>query len=157
MAIDSMDLRDRDGQTIRLSVPDKELVGNGEQARMMRAHLIHEDLLGWAFDVFLRGKYASNEGLATYLTPSQVVECMSHMVFHDITDAELWARRGDKDQQERWSPGKDEKDRPPSSAGISAVVPVAFWWAHCVRSKNGFSMISMLGTATTTSWHGSAR
>lgn len=112
MAIDSMDLRDRDGQTIRLSVPDKELVGNGEQARMMRAHLIHEDLLGWAFDVFLRGKYASNEGLATYLTPSQVVECMSHMVFHDITDAELWARRGDKDQQERWSPGKDEKDLP---------------------------------------------
>jgi len=112
MAIDSMDLRDRDGQPIRLSVPDKELVGNGEQARMMRAHLIHEDLLGWAFDVFLRGKYASNEGLATYLTPSQVVECMSHMVFHDITDAELWARRGDKDQQERWSPTKDEKDLP---------------------------------------------
>lgn len=111
MAIDSMDLRD-DGQPIRLSVPDKELVGNGEQARMMRAHLIHEDLLGWAFDVFLRGKYASNEGLATYLTPSQVVECMTHMVFHDITDAELWARRGDKDQHERWNPGKDEKDLP---------------------------------------------
>lgn len=69
-----------------------------EQARIMRAYLIHEDLLGWAFDVFLRGKYASNEGLATYLTPSQVVECMSHMVFHDITDADLWVRRGDKDQ-----------------------------------------------------------
>lgn len=83
-----------------------------EQARMMRAHLIHEDLLGWAFDVFLRGKYASNEGLAIYLTPSQVVECMSHMVFHAITEAELWARRGDQDQQERWSPGKDEKDLP---------------------------------------------
>lgn len=112
MAIDSMDLRDRDGQPIRLSVPDKELVGNGEQARMMRAHLIHEDLLGWAFDVFLRGKYASNEGLATFLTPSQVVECMTNMVFHDITDAELWARRGDKDQQERWSSTKDEKDLP---------------------------------------------
>ena len=111
MAIDSMDLRPR-WSAIRLSVPDKELVGNGEQARMMRAHLIHEDLLGWAFDVFLRGKYASNEGLATYLTPSQVVECMTHMVFHDITDAELWARRGDKDQQERWNPGKNEKDLP---------------------------------------------
>lgn len=111
-AIESLELRDRDGQPIRLSVPDKELLGNGEQARMMRAHLIHEDLLGWAFDVFLRGKYASNAGLATYLTPSQVVDCMTHLVFHDITDAELWARRGDKEQLERWSPAKDEKDLP---------------------------------------------
>ena len=28
---------------------------------------ISEDLLGWAFNVFLRGKYDSSGGLATYL------------------------------------------------------------------------------------------
>ncbi|MGC9966673.1 MAG: N-6 DNA methylase [Syntrophobacteraceae bacterium] len=109
MAIDALNLRDRDGDPIRLSIPDKELVGNGEHARMMRSHLIHEDLLGWAFDVFLRGKYASDEGLATYLTPSQVVECMARMAFHDITDAELWARRGDQNQRERWNPLTEEE------------------------------------------------
>lgn len=109
MAIDALNLCDRDGNPIRLSIPDRELVGNGEHARMMRSHLIHEDLLGWAFDVFLRGKYASDEGLATYLTPSQVVECMARMAFHDITDAELWARRGDKNQRERWNPQTDEE------------------------------------------------
>jgi type I restriction enzyme M protein len=32
---------------------------------------VHEDLLGWAYDVFLRGKYDGSGGLATYLTPSQ--------------------------------------------------------------------------------------
>lgn len=109
LAIDALDLKDREGSPIRLSVPDRELVGNGEQARMMRSHLIHEDLLGWAFDVFLRGKYASDEGLATYLTPSQVVECMARMAFHDVTEADLWARRGDPDQRERWAP-QTEKD-----------------------------------------------
>ena len=109
MAIEALDLSDRTGSPIRLSIPDKELLGNGEHARMMRNHLVHEDLLGWAFDVFLRGKYASDEGLATYLTPSQVVECMAHMAFHDISDTELWARRGDKDQRDRWNPQTDEE------------------------------------------------
>lgn len=109
LAIEALDLRDREGKAIRLSVPDRELLGNGEKAREMRAHLIHEDLLGWAFDVFLRGKYASDEGLATYLTPSQVVECMARMVFHDIPDADLWARRGDDGQRERWNPQTDEE------------------------------------------------
>jgi len=104
MAIDALNLKDRDGNSIRLSVPDRELVGNGKRSREMRAHLIHEDLLGWAFDVFLRGRYASDEGLATYLTPSQVVDCMARMAFHDITDAEFWARRGDRSQRERWKP-----------------------------------------------------
>jgi type I restriction enzyme M protein len=52
---------------------------------------VHEDLLGWAYDVFLRGKYDGSGGLATYLTPSQVTECMAEMAFHDITDEELWA------------------------------------------------------------------
>jgi type I restriction enzyme M protein len=114
MAIEALDLRDRDGNAIRLSVPDRELLGNGERAREMRAHLIHEDLLGWAFDVFLRGRYASDEGLATYLTPSQVVECMARMAFHDINDADLWARRGDRDQRERWNPKNDEEAKLPA-------------------------------------------
>lgn len=52
---------------------------------------VHEDLLGWAYDVFLRGKYDGSGGLATYLTPSQVTECMAQMAFHDIRDEELWA------------------------------------------------------------------
>lgn len=109
LAIEALELRDREGKPIRLSVPDRELLGSGKRAREMRAHLIHEDLLGWAFDVFLRGKYASDEGLATYLTPSQVVECMARMAFHDIPDSDLWARRGDGDQRERWEPQSDEE------------------------------------------------
>lgn len=52
---------------------------------------VHEDLLGWAYDVFLRGKYDGSGGLATYLTPSQVTECMGQMAFHDISDEEIWA------------------------------------------------------------------
>lgn len=52
---------------------------------------ISEDLLGWAFNVFLRGKYDSSGGLATYLTRKEVVDCMTRMVFHDITDEQLWA------------------------------------------------------------------
>ncbi len=154
MAIDSMDLRDRDGQPIRLSAPDRELVGNDEQARILRAHLIHEDLLGWAFDVFLRGKYASNEGLATYLRLSQVVECMTHMVFHDITDAELWARRGDKDQQERCNPGKDEKDLPAFLSATSVAVPAVFWLGLYGKSKSGFLMTSMSATVMRINLHG---
>ncbi len=109
IAVDALNLRDREGQPIRISVSDRELLGSGEQARMKRAHLIHEDLLGWAFDVFLRGKYASDEGLATYLTPSQVVECMAQIAFHDISETDLWARRGDRDQVERWRPDTEEQ------------------------------------------------
>ena len=116
MAIDALNLKDRDGSSIRLSVPDRELVGNGKRSRMLRAHLIHEDLLGWAFDVFLRGKYASDEGLATYLTPSQVVDCMARMAFHDITDADLWARRGDRTHRERWNPSAE------AEAGLPAFL-----------------------------------
>ncbi len=52
---------------------------------------VHEDLLGWAYDVFLRGKYDGSGGLATYLTPREVTECMAQMVFHDISTEELWA------------------------------------------------------------------
>jgi type I restriction enzyme M protein len=107
MAIEALELRDREGNPIRLSIPDRELLGNGRRSKALRSHLIHEDLLGWAFDVFLRGKYASDEGLATYLTPSQVVDCMARMAFADIIDNDLWARRGDKDQRKRWNPKDD--------------------------------------------------
>lgn len=51
----------------------------------------HFDLLGLAFDVFLRGKYDSSGGLATYLTPNEVVTCMVRMAFADITNEEIWA------------------------------------------------------------------
>jgi type I restriction enzyme M protein len=54
----------------------------------------HEDLLGKAFDIFLRGKYVSSGGLATYLTPHEVVEAMTRIAFHDIKKEDyrrLWA------------------------------------------------------------------
>ncbi len=52
---------------------------------------VSEDLLGWAFNVFLRGKYDSSGGLATYLTRKEVVDCMARMAFHDIPSTQLWA------------------------------------------------------------------
>jgi type I restriction enzyme M protein len=116
LAIESLELRDREGNSIRLSIPDRELLGNGQRSRAMRSHLIHEDLLGWAFDVFLRGKYASDEGLATYLTPGQVVDCMARIAFNDITERDLWARRGDKAQRERWNPSSE------AEAGLPAFL-----------------------------------
>lgn len=51
---------------------------------------VSEDLLGWAFNVFLRGKYSSSGGLATYLTRKEVVDCMVRMAFHDIADEMIW-------------------------------------------------------------------
>lgn len=63
---------------------------------------VHEDLLGWAYDVFLRGKYDGSGGLATYLTPSQVTECMAQVGFHDISDEEIWA--GYKGMNEKSKP-----------------------------------------------------
>lgn len=51
---------------------------------------VSEDLLGWAFNTFLRGKYDSSGGLATYLTRKEVVDCMMRMAFHDIPDSALW-------------------------------------------------------------------
>jgi type I restriction enzyme M protein len=51
---------------------------------------VSEDLLGWAFNTFLRGKYDSSGGLATYLTRKEVVDCIARMAFHDIPDSALW-------------------------------------------------------------------
>lgn len=70
-------------QDLRLSIDDR-----------VDRHLEHEDLLGRAFDIFLRGKYDSSGGLATYLTPREVVEAMARMAFHDIEREDyqrLWA------------------------------------------------------------------
>jgi type I restriction enzyme M protein len=57
---------------------------------------VSEDLLGWAFNTFLRGKYDSSGGLATYLTRKEVVDCMARMAFHDIPDNALWDGFPDK-------------------------------------------------------------
>lgn len=57
---------------------------------------VGEDLLGWAFNAFLRGKYDSSGGLATYLTRKEVVDCMVRMVFHDISSEKLWEGWPDK-------------------------------------------------------------
>lgn len=51
---------------------------------------VSEDLLGWAFNTFLRGKYDSSGGLATYLTRKEVVDCMARIAFHDIPDSAIW-------------------------------------------------------------------
>ena len=57
---------------------------------------VSEDLLGWAFNTFLRGKYDSSGGLATYLTRREVVDCMARMAFHDIPDSALWDGHPDR-------------------------------------------------------------
>ncbi|MDD5367601.1 MAG: N-6 DNA methylase [Anaerolineaceae bacterium] len=51
---------------------------------------VAEDLLGWAFNALLRGKYLSSGGLATYLTRKEIVDCMVRMAFHDIGPEALW-------------------------------------------------------------------
>jgi len=42
---------------------------------------VHEDLLGWAYDVFLRGKYDGSGGLATYLTPAKSLNVWRKWLF----------------------------------------------------------------------------
>src|SRR5579872_824162 len=56
---------------------------------------VHHDLLGCAYDTFLQGKYDNAGGLGTYLTPSQVVDCMVKMAFLHVTENQLWALRED--------------------------------------------------------------
>lgn len=48
------------------------------------------DVLGLAYDVFLRGKYDSSGGLGTHLTPSPVVQAMTEMALKHISDEALW-------------------------------------------------------------------
>ncbi len=94
---------------LSLSVPDEYLVGN---ERHQRETFAHQDLLGYAYDVFLRGKYDSAGGLGTHLTPSQVVDCMVQMAFSHISDQQLWARRGSPRERTRWQPQSGEENLP---------------------------------------------
>jgi type I restriction enzyme M protein len=94
---------------LSLTVPDDSLSGNKQE---QWEAFSHQDLLGCAYDVFLRGKYDSAGGLGTYLTPSQVVDCMVKMAFHHLPDHQLWARRGDPSERARWQPKSGEEDLP---------------------------------------------
>ncbi len=95
--------------TLPLSIPDEHLLGNEQKQWEMFAH---QDLLGCAYDVFLRGKYDNAGGLGTYLTPSSVVNCMVSMAFSHISDQQLWARRGDSTECNHWHPRPEEETRP---------------------------------------------
>src|ERR1700730_6164722 len=58
---------------------------------------IAADVLGRAFDVFLRANFESKGGLGIYLTPAPVKQAMLAMAFHDIKEndaASLVARDG---------------------------------------------------------------
>ena len=60
---------------------------------------IAADVLGRAFDVFLRANFESKGGLGIYLTPAPVKQAMLEMAFHDIKEgttdaANLVARDG---------------------------------------------------------------
>src|SRR5439155_17557888 len=60
---------------------------------------IAADVLGRAFDVFLRANFESKGGLGIYLTPAPVKQAMLAMAFHDIKEstgeaANLVARDG---------------------------------------------------------------
>lgn len=94
---------------LSLSVPDEYLLNNEQKHWETFAH---QDLLGCAYDVFLRGKYDSAGGLGTHLTPSQVVDCMVKMAFSHISDQQLWARRGDPRERIRWQPQLEREDSP---------------------------------------------
>jgi type I restriction enzyme M protein len=48
---------------------------------------VSSDVLGRAFDVFLRANFDSKGGLGIYLTPSPVKQAMLGMVFHDIVSS----------------------------------------------------------------------
>ena len=74
--------------SLSLSVSDEHVLDNIER---QWESFSHQDLLGSAYDVFLRGRYDSAGGLGTYLTPSQVVDCMVKMAFSHISDQQLWA------------------------------------------------------------------
>jgi type I restriction enzyme M protein len=83
---------------LSLSLSDDHLIANAQQ---QWETFSHQDLLGSAYDVFLRGKYDSSGGLGTYLTPGQVVDCMVKMAFSHISDEQLWAIRDDLDERLR--------------------------------------------------------
>lgn len=97
--------------SLSLSQPDKHFFQNGT-TKQDQDTVAHLDILGYAYDVFLRGKYDNAGGLGTYLTPNDVVDCMVEIAFSHISDAQLWAKRGDPNEIERWNPQELERDLP---------------------------------------------
>lgn len=89
---------------LSLSVSDNSLLGNTQK---QWETFSHQDLLGSAYDIFLRGRYDSAGGLGTYLTPSQVVDCMVKMAFCHVSDQQLWAERSDSCEEEHWEGQKN--------------------------------------------------
>lgn len=81
---------------LSLSISDNAMIDDPQK---QWESFSHQDILGSAYDVFLRGKYDSAGGLGTYLTPNQVVDCMVQMAFCHISDEQLWAKRNDKGKQ----------------------------------------------------------
>lgn len=75
---------------VKLSVSDDHLVNETQRRWEV---FTHYDILGSAFDVFLRGRYDSAGGLSTHLTPIQVVDAMVDMAFNHVTDSQLWSSR----------------------------------------------------------------
>jgi type I restriction enzyme M protein len=74
-----------------------------DQRRLVKEHGtladIAADVLGRAFDVFLRANFESKGGLGIYLTPAPVKQAMLSLAFHDIKEstedlANLVARDG---------------------------------------------------------------
>jgi N-6 DNA Methylase len=58
------------------------ILGDAVQSAMTND--AHYDLLGTAFDVFLRGRYDHAGGLATHLTPHTVVTHLARLCLHDL-------------------------------------------------------------------------
>ncbi|MHA2224535.1 MAG: HsdM family class I SAM-dependent methyltransferase [Candidatus Hodarchaeales archaeon] len=48
------------------------------------------DLLGELYETFLRGKYEGAGGLGTYLTPTEITECVCDMAFSLISNSIFW-------------------------------------------------------------------
>lgn len=94
---------------LSLSLSDEHIVDNIER---QWESFSHQDLLGSAYDVFLRGRYDSAGGLGTYLTPSQVVDCMVKMAFSHISDEQLWAMCSDSSGYSLWQQSHNELDVP---------------------------------------------
>lgn len=81
---------------LSLSVSDDSMIGNPQK---QWEAFSDQDILGSAYDIFLRGKYDSAGGLGTYLTPNQVVDCMVKMAFCHISNEQLWAKSDAKGGQ----------------------------------------------------------
>jgi len=91
-------------ETLRLTQPDvlTQAIATLNSIDLLSGERGNQaDVLGLAYDVFLRGKYDSSGGLGTYLTPTPVVQTMVEMAFKHIPDARFGQNRSDQqDRQE---------------------------------------------------------